>query len=68
MKQNRQFWALIAVSGALVGVLGGVAVYGLSEAAEDALITTHCITGQTRVVESNKTREFHVLWDESCPK
>lgn len=57
----------LAVGGS-AGFLGWVVDQEMQERKKPAVYTTLCVAGQNRVIESNKTREFHVMWDETCPK
>lgn len=71
-KLDKSSWAAIVVSGLAIGSFGGAGIFFViqeGEASEKpAVYTTLCVAGQNRVIESNKTREFHVMWDETCPK
>lgn len=65
---NRNVTVLACTAGLIVGATIGLTAYVSSEAGKPAVYTTLCVAGQNRVIESNKTREFHVMWDETCPK
>lgn len=63
-KRDKIFAVVMAV--VLVALTSGAVAVASSKPVPKAVITTKCVAYQTRVIESDKTRQFHVMWDETC--
>ena len=68
ISQRATTWLLVIVVALIIGGGFGALYWAAREAAKPAEYTTVCVAGQTRVIESSKTREFQIIWDETCPK